>query len=109
MIESCLYLVVGKDAAEVRAWMQGYAEHWMGRQLVYEPERLLLVDATESIAYHGIDGSEHGWRRQIQHARPETVILLAGWTDVQGIGMELDLLRAVGARVVFAEPFGVIR
>jgi hypothetical protein len=85
--------------------MESYAEHWTDREMVYQPTALLLVDVTECIAYLGVDGQQRGWRRQVQHARPETVILLRGWSDVQGVGLELDLLKATGATVVFAEPF----
>lgn len=102
---NALRLVIGKDAAEVRTWMESYAAHWSGRRVALDPERLLLADATEGTTYQGVDGSRRAWRRQVQDARPETVVLLRGWQDVRGVGLELDLLRATGAKVVFAEPF----
>jgi hypothetical protein len=105
-IEPCLYLVIGKDAGEVKAWMKSYMDHWAKREIVYQASALLMVDLNEDVAYWGVDGSQRGWQRQVQHARPETVILLRGWSDVRGVGVELDLLRAVGAEVVFADPFG---
>lgn len=103
--EPCLMLVIGKDAAEVRAWMEAYAAHWGDRQVVLDPERLLLVDVTQAVTYQGVDGSRRAWRRQFQGARPETVVLLHGWSNVRGVGLELDLLRATGARIVFGEGF----
>lgn len=108
-MEQRLYLVIGKDSDEIQEWMCGYVRHWKHRKTVYEPDEFLLIDTALAIDYRGIDGSRRNWRRQVQHTRPDTVILLRGWTEVQGLGMELDLLKAVGAKIVFSEPFEVIR
>ena len=98
-------MVIGRLASDVRAWLSGYAEHWAEHRIHQEEARLALEDETVQVRYQGVAGDMPGWKQRLMGVRPTTVVLLPGWSRIRGIGLELDLMSAVGAEIMDSEPF----